>query len=87
MLEPISCLRPDTRQRYVWISVSKVHAAPSEDVADIVDIEDPAVVVEKAGLPVEFIPHMCATYIHIVRCVAPFLPLNGHFEIRGGTIG
>ena len=69
MLEPISCLRPDTRQRYVWISVSKVHAAPSEDVVDIVDIEDPAVVVEKAGLPVEFIPHMCATYIHIVSTV------------------
>ena len=44
------------------------------------DIEDPAVVVEKAGIPVEFIPLVCAIDIHIVRCVPPFLQLNDHFE-------
>ena len=38
----------------------------TDNVSDIVDIEDPSVVVEKASIPVEFIPHVCHRYTYDV---------------------
>ena len=75
VLEPMACLRPDTRMSLskMFLDFRQLSACcalracsenVTDNVSDIVDIEDPSVVVEKAGILVEFIPHVCHRYTY-----------------------